>query len=36
MLALVILAGLMTSVALLAITAFVALHRRAGERAMWG
>jgi hypothetical protein len=36
MLALVILAGLMTSVGLLAITAFVALHRRAGERAMWG
>jgi len=34
-LALVILAGLMTSVGLLAITAFVALHRRAGERAMW-
>jgi hypothetical protein len=36
MLALVILAGLMTSVALLTITAFVALRRRAGERAMTG
>jgi len=36
MLALMILAGLMTSVALLAITAFVALRRRTGERAMSG
>jgi hypothetical protein len=36
MLALMILAGLMTSVALLAVTAFVALRRRAGERAMTG
>jgi hypothetical protein len=36
MLALMILAGLMTSVALLAITAFVALRRGAGERAMTG
>jgi hypothetical protein len=36
MLALMILAGLMTSVALLAITAFVALRRRAGGRAMAG
>jgi hypothetical protein len=35
-LALMILAGLMTSVALLAITAFVALRRRIGERAMSG
>jgi hypothetical protein len=34
MLALMILAGLMTSVALLAISAFVTLRRRAGERAM--
>jgi hypothetical protein len=31
-----ILTGLMTSVALLAITALVALRRRPGERAMWG
>ena len=36
MLAVMILAGLMTSVALLAITAFVALRRRTGERAMSG
>jgi hypothetical protein len=36
MLALMILAGLMTSVALLAITAFVALRRRAGGRAIAG
>ncbi len=36
MLALMILAGLMTSVALLAITALVALRRRAGGRAMAG
>jgi hypothetical protein len=36
MFALMILAGLLTSVALLAITAFVALRRRAGERAMTG
>jgi hypothetical protein len=36
MLALMILAGLMTSVALLAITALVALRRRTGERAMSG
>ena len=36
MLALTILAGLMTSVALLTITAFVALRRGAGERAMTG
>jgi hypothetical protein len=36
MLALMILAGLMTSVALLATTAFVALRRRTGERAMSG
>ena len=36
MFALMILAGLMTSVALLAITAFVALRRGAGERAMTG
>jgi hypothetical protein len=36
MLALMILTGLMTSVALLAITALVALRRRTGERAMWG
>ena len=36
MLALMILAGLMTSVALLATTAFMTLRRRAGERAMTG
>jgi hypothetical protein len=36
MLALMILGGLMTSVALLATTAFVALRRRTGERAMSG
>jgi hypothetical protein len=36
MLALMILAGLMTSVALLATTAFMTLRRQAGERAMTG
>jgi hypothetical protein len=36
MLALMILAGLMTSVALLATTAFMALRRRTGERVMTG
>jgi hypothetical protein len=36
MLALMILTGLTTSVALLATTAFVALRRRTGERAMSG
>jgi hypothetical protein len=36
MLALVILAGLMTSVALLATTAFMTLRRWAGERALTG
>jgi hypothetical protein len=36
MLALMILAGLMTSVALLATTAYMTLPRRAGERAMTG